>query len=334
MDRSSINRFSNFMLALLIAIFLIVLTFKVVEYYNLKYVIFEKENVVKVKLEIESDFNNDVLILEKTENIEEILKIRNDLRKYEDPMCECIPVDLHFTIYTLEGREIYEGFDNIKLNDMLNNIYETEEIKKRIIPIFKFDENEIMEIKIVNSITGEEIIVEDLLEDLEISDESDDKNNNNLNARIKTNKKIIYSKTEIIDSIIASMKEYYLKRNYINEDDVKVFDVFITLKNSEVIEANIYNEDENSLDIISMIDDKLLINLDDLEYCKITFKDKTIYIEDEMIFRDIFKRYVDYNTIESEVGIEYKLKNNTTDRVYFGSILKKDMIEELYSMFE
>lgn len=309
------NKYSNYLLILLLLVLLGVIGYKIFENYNIKHIIFEEQEVERVKVEISEMERFYKINFTDEDDMVKALTVRNKLREYVDTDNDGLKGNVHFTIYDEDGRETYDEFDSIYIDDFVWELLDLDSAKKQYIEELNIKAEDVKKISFENSYTKEKCEI--LNTEEEVSG---------------------YSGLELVDSLVLALKKDIMTNPYVFNDAKLEFSM--TINADKKYELPILKNYENVLGIVDQVLPEITFQIDDLAKVAITKENNTVEITSEDFEEakdaicDTIKTFVPYTDINSEILIQYTFKEELGIKDSFGSIHKDDVTENIYDLFE
>lgn len=315
MKKNKDNKYTNYLLILLSLVLLGVIGYKIFENYNVKHIIFEEQKVVRVKVEIsEMELFYKLNFTEESDMVK-ALTVRNMLREYEDPENEGFKGNVHFTIYDEDGRERYDEFNDIFIDDFVWELLDLNNAKLQYIDVLNLKPENVASIHIINPYTKETFDVNNTKDD--VAD---------------------YSGVEIVDSFVLALKKDIMDNPYYFND--AKYEYKIEIEADKNYEASICKNYLNTIGIIDKVYPEVKLGIDDLKEIEITRDNVSVILLEEDFeeakeaVESAIDSYVPYTDIDSEMTIKFVFKDELELKDKFGSIHKGDVSESIYDLFE
>lgn len=309
------NKYSNYLLILLLLVLLGVIGYKIFENYNIKHIIFEEQEVERVKVEISEMEKFYKINFTDEDDMVKALTVRNKLREYVDTNDQGLKGNVHFTIYDEDGRENYDEFDSIYIEDYVWELLDLDSAKKQYIDELNINPEDVKKITFENPYTKEKF---------EISNTEEEVSG--------------YSGLELVDSLVLALKKDIMSNPYVFNDDKLEFSM--TINAEKKYELLVLKNYENVLGIINQVLPEITLQMDDLSKVAITKENNTVEITDEEFqeakdaIYDVIGTFVPYTDVDSEIQIQFTFKDELEIKDLFGSIHKDDVTENIYDLFE
>lgn len=309
------NKYSNYLLILLLLVLLGVIGYKIFENYNIKHIIFEEQEVERVKVEISEMERFYKINFTDEDDMVKALTVRNKLREYVDTDNDGLKGNVHFTIYDEDGRENYDEFDWIYIDDFVWELLDLDSAKKQYIEELNIKAEDVKKISFENSYTKEKCEI--LNTEEEVSG---------------------YSGLELVDSLVLALKKDIMTNPYVFNDAKLEFSM--TINADKKYELPILKNYENVLGIVDQVLPEITFQFDDLAKVAITKENNTVEITSEDFEEakdaicDTIKTFVPYTDINSEILIQYTFKEELGIKDFYGSIHEDDVSENIYDLFE
>ena len=242
-------------------------------------------------------------VLNDKQNIEESIRIYNELLSYKSPDIETWKEDITYTIECNDGKVKTKVFKNIRpVDDIFEKVFTSMEVRRQWESIFRVNEDSIENIKLISRQKKKEITLSDSNDIKKIIDSI-----RNFEETVDNDK----------DYLVIGDIEFY------NKDEENIGEVVIVREDKDTV---------NILDELGILSD-IAIQPTDIENIVLENEDDIeADITNEDIIQIVLDNYYDNTTSDSVISVQINLKNDETKM--HGSFYKDNVPEIIENLFD